>query len=252
MSLQLIDKLISFVDDESKSLDTDLVVDKGESVELSSNKQYEFNNILIKENGTLTSKDGGKLFIKCNTNLILENNASINLNFKGFSSDDGLGKGTDGAGGSYCTKGGDGWNTGNSGDIYDDKLEMGSGGGSWGDFEGGNGGGYIDIDLGKNGKLILNENSIISANGGDGKDTEYVYASGAGSGGCIYLKCDSTKSIVINHKTSLICAIGGKGGKGRCYQGGDGGNGKIQIILNQTGKFDEESLKHITPTPIIN
>lgn len=251
MSLQLIDTLISLIDDENKSDDKDLIIDKGQTYELSSGKQYEFNSIIIKENGTLTTKNGGKMLIKCNNNLILENNASINVNGKGFSSDNGFGKGIDGAGGSYCSKGGDGWNTGNSGTIYEDKLEMGSGGGSWGDFDGGNGGGYINIDLGKKGKLILNENTTISANGDNGKDTEYVYASGAGSGGCINIKCDSIKSIVLN-KTAYIKAMGGKGGKGRCYEGGDGGNGKIQINLNQTGKFDEEIGKQILPTPVIS
>ena len=253
MALQLVDQLISFIDtSNSKELiiGKALIIGKGETIELSSNKRHEFESIVIKQDGTLTSKDGGILLIKCNNDLILEKNGSINLNYKGYKYDEGIGKGIDGGGGSYCSKGGE-WEMGYSGKLYKDILDMGSGGGTWGSFQGGNGGGYIDIIIGKNGKLILNQGSNICANGGNGQDTEYVCGSGAGSGGCINIKCYSLQSLILKDKTSTISAIGGKGGAGRCYLGGDGGNGKIQINLDQTGKFDEEILRQILPTPDI-
>eukprot|EP01084_Bolivina_argentea_P151188 263905_1 len=243
MALQILNELISTIDSP------DLIINKGETVELKSDELYVFNNITIKENGILTTKNGGKLFLKILNNLILENNASINLNYLGYPSDEGIGKGIDGGGGSYCTKGGEGWNTGNAGKLYGDTLNMGSGGGTWGSFDGGAGGGYIDIQINKNGKLILNDNSNICANGENGQDTEYVYASGSGSGGCINITCDSIKSIIINSKTALISAIGGKGGVGRCYTGGDGGNGKIQINVNQYIELDNDIMNQIVPKP---
>ena len=249
MALQLLDQLITVISDINYC--DDLIVNKEEIIELVSDKLHIFKNVIIKENGILTCK-GGKLYIQCMNDMILESDASIDLNYKGYISDKGIGKGIDGGGASYATKGTDGWNTGDAGVVYGDILDMGSGGGSWGDHRGGSGGGYIEIEIGKDGKLMLDQNSKICVNGENGMDTEYVYASGAGSGGCIHIQCNSIQSIVMKDKTASITAIGGKGGKGRCYSGGDGGDGKIQIIVKIKDDELTDMIKtQITPRPEI-
>ena len=69
----------------------DLIINKNETVMLKSDIIHEYNNIIIHENGTLTtngydiqSNKGGVLLLKISDTLILKNGAKIDLNGLGY------------------------------------------------------------------------------------------------------------------------------------------------------------------------
>ena len=127
-----------------------------------------------------------------------------------------------GAGGSYGGLGG-GYQGNLSNSVYGsltDPNDLGSGGGAWGDIDGGNGGGLIKI----NAENIL-LNGMITANGGLGNGS----ASGDGSGG------------TVNIVTVNLTGIGSiqANGAGR---GAGGGGGRISLLRSGQLQFPTSNI----------
>eukprot|EP01084_Bolivina_argentea_P059203 108071_1 len=234
--------------------------------------------ILAYLSSTISISYGGKLFIKCKGNIIIEKGATIQVDSCGYKSGtyytsgescSGLGRrnqiapnmggggagldmnGGGGGGGGYGTKGGIGYKGDNidkdkvglGGEIYGDKylstLHLGSGGGSGECNVGGDGGGSIFIECEK-----LIHYGSITANGGGA-----MIGAGAGSGGSIHLVIHDT---ITMNKESLIQTKGGYGGKWGTY--GNGGQGRIRIDINKDfhKQIDDIiKLKRIHPRPFV-
>eukprot|EP01084_Bolivina_argentea_P311598 539399_1 len=218
------------------------------------------NNLVINKNGMITVNGLG--YIGGNS---YESGASISgtgFYKETISNIGGGGGGECGGGGGYGTEGknGKGYDInmyrfeidGVGGDIYgsseilglnNENIFYGSGGGGGGTFssKGGSGGGIIMVKC--NGNIIMNENSIICANG-----ECLSYSAGAGSGGSIVIKCYELQM----NETAYIKAIGGKHkikNMNKGY-GGDGGDGRIRIQCLLCN-IDDLNNDNIQPLPYV-
>eukprot|EP01083_Nonionella_stella_P141880 437952_1 len=127
------------IDPKQKGKHGVLIVGKDETTTLKSNFLYIFTKVIIREGATLTvqpwspkQRDGGVLFIKCHQDIILEKNARISVDGKGYwgsAKPDKMGFGPggggsvgyscNGAGGaSYCGEGLRGYNIAEDEDIF--------------------------------------------------------------------------------------------------------------------------------------
>lgn len=97
--------------------------------------------------------------------------------------------------------------------------ELGSGGGSYDQGKGGNGGGRLVVDVGG----TLTVDGAIRADGANGGGSSYYYAGGGGSGGTVDLSAGSVSG------SGTIAANGGAGANVSYAQGGGGGGGRILI-----------------------
>eukprot|EP01084_Bolivina_argentea_P298167 513775_1 len=75
----------------TKYLKTELIINEGTTLTLASDVYHEFEHILIKKNATLTvqswhykSQKGGKLLLKTDHNITLQENAQITVECKGY------------------------------------------------------------------------------------------------------------------------------------------------------------------------
>ncbi len=164
--------------------------------------------------------------------LTVEPDGAVSADRRGFPSATGPGAGPNGpfvgAGGAgYGGRGGRGNGNANGGAIYgesefDMPVQLGSGGGASGDG-GGAGGGAIRLrTIG-----ALTVDGRISADGGPGRDGGGDDDSGGGSGGSLWIVCESLSGF------GTISADGGDGG-GNYNQpnsvfGGGGGGGRVAI-----------------------
>ncbi len=157
--------------------------------------------------------------------------AVIDVSGKGFKAANGPGKGvTEGrsGGGGYGGKGGMGWEGRLGGNPYgqlDSPLAPGSGGGNV--TTGGAGGGVVRIDAG--GSVILD--GVVSANGSGSINNGRA---GGGSGGAIFISCDSFSGA----STGLLSVNGGAcyaSGTSAGNEGGNGGGGRIAVVYAALG-----------------
>ncbi|MBI4232556.1 hypothetical protein HY605_04960, partial [Candidatus Peregrinibacteria bacterium] len=171
----------------------------------------------------------------------LGNGARMSCNANGYGSGEGPGAGEQGSSAGGAGHGGKGSvgignGIGIGGVFYDDyqlPKEGGSGGGigqNRSTISGGNGGGSLEIIVGKDaiidGKLAANGNNGLSEAGNFGQNV----ASGGGAGGTIYLKALNL------YGTGRIEANGGNGGVITGYIGGGGSGGRVAIYyLNHSG-----------------
>jgi hypothetical protein len=224
----------------SSSLAADLIVD-GTTQTLGGTHNYD--NIEVKNGGTLIIEDEEKLIIEGETFFLSDNseimgygkghngsNSYANEDCdsetgdKGFGPGGGLGDRNAGGGGSYGGNGGEPQDSGcGSSSTYGDKKQatrMGSGGG--GEYqcsEGGDGGGNLQLDISGtttiDGKINMSGQDVSSCNDDD--------TTGAGAGGGIRIETD-----VLEGSGELI-ASGGDIGYCTDYGGGAGGGGRIAI-----------------------
>jgi hypothetical protein len=200
-----------------------------------------FNHLEIQSGGILThwaNTNVQTYWIDINANL-LTLNGMVSATSKGFTADQGVGKGASGGGGSGGgAYGGNGGNSNNGilgGTVYDSLYLpniLGSGGGTAStSYAGGTGGGLVKIVVNNN--LILN--GRIESNGGNGSYSAACSGSspsaGGGSGGGIYVSTNT-----LSGAAGIIQAIGGyatnRTGSGCGYYGGGGGGGRIALTYN--------------------
>eukprot|EP01084_Bolivina_argentea_P186209 321010_1 len=277
-------------------VDGDLVINRKYNC-LGEKSYYQFTSILIKEGATLTvlpwdkgTECGGILNIVCFGDVIIERNAKIDLNGKGYPGGKGYGHGysykgkpadccwtiTGGgtAGVCLCSGGGgyggcgcnfcDGllWTLfccgiccGCGGCKYGNKeltvLHLGSGGGAGYNGSSKGGDGGGSMILQCFGSLILKENSSITTNGTNGEGN----VGGGGSGGSIHIIINDPSNIQMTPSSS-ICSKGGNGGKNGGFGGFDGGVGRIRIqCLGMNKKMAKKQINNkkynIIPEPYI-
>lgn len=170
----------------------------------------------------LTSSNN--LYLVCTT-LSISNGGVITATGRGFPGVEGAsGLGPGGGSGSTVsgTYGGKGYGNGKS--TYGDEampLEPGSAGGAIPTYTGGAGGGAIRIEA--SGDIIVD--GQITA---DGSMPGVSYSS-AGSGGAIYITCNTLRG------SGLLSAAGEGNGVGSSYSKG-GGGGRIAVIYNTTNQ----------------
>ncbi len=179
--------------------------------------------------------------------LTIGSSASINANAKGcqnLNNDDGFGP----SGSNVCAEGtagtgyGKGWNItnhgsegaghgggGGAGSSHDQfgatygsptaPVLFGSSGGTSSSLAGGNGGGYIRLNI----TGAFTDDGAISADGGAG--SAGTGGGGGGSGGSVYI----TVAGALSGDTGTFSADGGNGGDGSSGDGGGGGGGRISL-----------------------
>ncbi|ETO29906.1 hypothetical protein RFI_07216 [Reticulomyxa filosa] len=236
----------------------DYLLVKGDDrvIELTSDFKYEFEHgvYLLGKNVTLTcgknkEDDKGRLILHC-SHLFIGQTCNINCNELGYKADQGPGCGKlvvgmsssgSGAGHGKPGKGAGEWIGSGGGATYGDKtlekLDFGSGGGSYTQrngyiASGGAGGGILDITV-TDQMLNLGE---IQANGANGKKHSPNVGGGGGSGGSIRIKLTNN---TFKHKLGKISCEGGKGGG---KWSGDGGQGRIAIYGVTPTTIDPQSI----------
>ncbi|MEI7437485.1 MAG: DUF2341 domain-containing protein, partial [bacterium] len=186
-------------------------------------------NVILRNAGTVTlpsaftnNQMSNRVWIVC-SNIIVHTGATINVDALGYAEGNGPGAGSIGTGGSgagYGGKGGMGGALLAIGNPYGSAnapLGPGSGTAGYSGPSGHNGGGAVRIEA--SGSMIMN--GLISANAGRvTTPTPPNYAAG-GSGGAIYITCNTFGGST----NGLLRANGGSGGSG----GGGGGGGRIAI-----------------------
>mmetsp|Transcript_33483 Transcript_33483/g.53627 ORF Transcript_33483/g.53627 Transcript_33483/m.53627 type:complete len:348 (-) Transcript_33483:47-1090(-) len=244
----------------TRYLKSELIVEEGMTHTLYSDIYWEYTYILLKKNSVLTveswnqrKRKGGRLLLKIDRNLTMQEGARINVNQKGYKGgyfheqgESFNGKGeennsnaNEGGGGGGKKRGApagygargvdvtDGSQTVHAGFSYGDEfltvLYLGSGGGggySNGVVDndcGGDGGGALDIQC--MGEIRMEKSSVISANGGNS-----VYG-GGGSGGSIKITC---RSIVMSGQGDAKASIFALGGHDKDKYN-SAGRGRIRI-----------------------
>ena len=186
-------------------------------------------NDLVEFNGTATSgfssfsiNSGGilrhtansttetyKMNIVVSSSFTINSGGSIALTGRGYTEDNGLGKGSGSSGGGHGGAGGNG-NSGSGGGTYDvpaTPANLGSGAGPTNN--GGSGGGYVKINA-TGGTITINTGGEIRVDGSNGSTD----AAGGGAGGSIYL---------ITSTLDGCGTLSAKGGNGTTNGGGGGG-----------------------------
>lgn len=187
-------------------------------------------SLTIQVNGVLTQVAGndGGVNVNATGNLTLITNGRIVVDGKGYAPSTGPGAGGNGRSGTTYGRGGGHGSYGGlygavgNGDPYDSMtvpVQLGSGGGSFFDgatttYPGTSGGGAIKLIVG--GKFSADTGSVVSAYG-----TNYSNAYvGTGSGGAIWISCDSFES------KAAVVADGGNS------WAGSGSGGRIAVYYN--------------------
>jgi|GEM_PF-3978753 len=221
--------------------DSNLTIDSGSTFNIDAADTMTFNNVVIK--GTVAGKNASasenpfKIHFVCLGNFTMDSTGSINVSGKGYSYDQGPGKGATtattsygGGGGAYGGDGSDGYYvTDSGGNMYGsltDPREPGSGGGSSGASYGGAGGGAVVIEV-PNGTLTLN--GPIQANGGT-PTSGAGRNGGGGSGGCVNLRA-------LNMAGTCTIQVLGGARYSTSYYGGGGGGGRIAIVCANESTF---------------
>ena len=248
-----------------------LLVESGQTVALQSSVEYNFDEVIIEQNGILTvnAASRGYLLLRIRDKLEIHSHGKINVSGLGhcggkkYANGDGKGGGSGcakfacGGGGSYGSFGenGRGLNSnvyrqnvdGVCGKVYGDPalntISFGSGGGGGGGF-GGNAGGIVCISC-KN-EIILHRNSGIYANGSKGKQIN----DGCGSGGSIFIKCK-----YLQNEDNSICFIQAIGGKHvieeeNAGHGGNGGFGRIRIYAQNVKNVQQLKKQFFVVQPV--
>ena len=222
---------------------------------------FYFNNFTVTNNATVTiggtysnDSDGRGVTINLDGTLTVYSGSKITANGKGYTGANGPGKGTgasstSGSGGSYGGLGGRSYSNDISSAIYgvneaNFPYRLGSGGGAGNQVVGAAGGGAMTIRALGN---IVN-NGTISADGSASiaSPTPGWY-SGAGSGGSVFLVCNSLSG------SGILTAEGGNGNSVN-YSSGGGGGGRISVVYTTTqglplGNFSADGgAGGITPT----
>jgi hypothetical protein len=191
-------------------------------------------DVTIGGNGTLThtansTTEAHKLFLEVGGNLTIASGGQIDVNEKGYATEQGHGAGGSASkNGSGAGHGGNGGLGGTSpsfaGTPYGSlttPIANGSGGGKsmYSGAPGGSGGGVIYLLVSG---TVTNEGSIL-ANGGNG-EASLGYSGGGGSGGSIYINAHTLEG------AGTIAVNGGNGGTGNNHRdGGGGGGGRIAL-----------------------
>ncbi|MDD5528694.1 MAG: PQQ-binding-like beta-propeller repeat protein [bacterium] len=161
--------------------------------------------------------------------------AVISADKKGYLTSNGTGKGTNGlngagAGGAgYGNTGGNGESGISGGVAYGEAdslnpTSLGSGGGAGNNYTvapGGSGGGRLKLSAN-----VITIDGVVSVNGEAGYKYASGYAGGAGSGGSIFISCDSLKG------EGNIEAKGNDGANNTQADGGGSAGGRIALIRN--------------------
>jgi len=197
------------------------------------NGTHQFENLSLVNGARLThssnsSSQNNILDLTITNDLIIDETSIIDVNGRGYTSQQGPGKGgdgRDGAGGAgHGGKGGNGYQ-GSGGGFYDSAAnpgQIGSGGGRATKYgtAGGKGGGGIRLSAGG----VFTNNGAIRANGNNGSSYNNR-SSGGGSGGFINLTAGEFAG------SGIISANGGNG-ISTSYAGGGGAGGMIAIKYN--------------------
>ena len=184
--------------------------------------------IVTMEGNNITLEDSeitANILIQSNS-LAIDSGSAISSAGLGYLAEEGPGAGIIAYGGSYGGLGGRNYPSSGFGQPYGDEQmpdDFGSGGGNSTETrKGGNGGGKIKITIA--GEIIIN--GVISSNGDNGiPHTSGYPASGAGSGGTIYLSAGAIEG---------AGTISANGGSASSISGG-GGGGRIAIYGNMGG-----------------
>jgi hypothetical protein len=199
-------------------------------------------DVVVRVGGTITCAGpfadtaglSNRVWIIC-TNLLVETNGTIHASGRGFSSYNGPGRGlynisgeNGGAGAGHGGYGGQGASGGaQGGGVYgSEQLPSipGSGGGNAASGQtGGAGGGAIWIEASRE----VTIHGTISATG-NSTSGGASYSAGAGSGGAIYIGCETLKGST----NGLVSVDGGSA----LYQGGLGAGGRIGVSYNTTAQ----------------
>jgi hypothetical protein len=224
--------------------DDDIIID---GCTVTVNGPHRFNSLTIINGGKLTCSEESGVSLLILGDLIVGDDASVDLDGKGYPPGYGPGAGGDGknaGGGGHGGNGGAGDANAVGGQTYDSETEpsMPGSGGGYGvhkdkSVDGGYGGGSILIAV--RGELQLN--GRISANGTSGQTYEGYFENnladygtclgGGGAGGSIYIEADMLSG------AGSITADGGNGGYLAPRQGrptavaGAGGGGGGRIVL---------------------
>jgi hypothetical protein len=198
----------------------------GASVQVNSATSFTLNSLFVGSNSVLLPSTSGILTPTINGNVTIQSGGMILADNLGSTPNNGIGHGSStgispyypSGGGGHGGYGGIGLTNGAGGGTYDSTTspsQVGSGGGYYNSTygTGGNGGGYVRLNV--NGNLQLDGN--ISANGGNGS-----LGGGGGAGGTVYISVNGQGAF---KGTGNISANGGSGGP----FGGGGGGGRIAI-----------------------
>lgn len=210
---------------------------------------YYFNSLIVSDGATVTigsrhtnEEDGRGVTINLDGNLTIESGSSIVTDGQGYSGASGPGKGNGGSaqsasGGSYGGLGGPSYNPVLASPTYGSDQEnhpylLGSGGGNGDSGAGGSGGGAITLRVLGN---IIN-NGTVSANGSSGTGGISGWRPGGGSGGSIFIVCDSISGV------GSIIASGGAGLGDANFGSGGGGGGRISIVYSTVQSMSTENI----------
>ncbi|MDX9703080.1 MAG: CARDB domain-containing protein [Candidatus Auribacterota bacterium] len=232
--------------------DYDLIIETGGTYVSRLADSVHFKNVTVYSGATMTHDPNtntpqNKLAITCSGDFILASGAVIDVTGKGYTYDQGPGKGTMPTNASY---GGGGAGYGGNGSMgylniaggtafgsINDPTYLGSGGGSTvnGSYGTGSaGGGAVDLNIA--GTLTLN--GTIRANGANVTSYNGSRCGGGGSGGSVKLVA---ATITGTETGARIEAKGGNKYSGS-YYGGGGGGGRVALIADNicsyAGQFD--------------
>ncbi len=257
-TIEILDKVLTiasgstyYVDAQLPESDYDLVIENGGTYVSKTTDNILFDDVTVHSGATMThdtntSTPENTLGITCSGDFTLETGAVIDVTGKGYTYDQGPGKGTQttsssygGGGAAYGGNGARGYNNVSGGTAYgsiSDPTDLGSGGGSTYNNSYGNGspgGGAVYLNIA--GTLTLN--GTIRANGADVTSGSSTRCGGGGSGGSVKLVADTISG------TETGAMIEAKGGNRYSnYYGGGGGGGRVALIANTTcsyaGQFD--------------
>lgn len=241
-------------DDQLPEPDYDIVVNSGGTYFSQTATPVQVRHVTINNGGTMTHDANSNtkqytLAFDCSGDFSLNSGGIIDVTGKGYTYDQGPGKGTQptsssygGGGGAYGGDGGDAWNNGSQagkgGNAYgplNNPTDPGSGGGSTLNRSygtGGSGGGAVLLDIA--GTLTLD--GIIKADGTDAPSGSSNRCGGGGSGGAINLQATSIAG------TNTSAVIQAKGGNRYSDDyGGGGSGGRIALICTNysyAGQFN--------------
>lgn len=232
-----------YVNSQMPLPDYDLIVNSGGTYFCQTAVPIQFRHVTVNTGGIMTHDSNTntpayKLAFDCSGNFTLNTGGLIDVNGKGYTYDQGPGKGTQptnssygGGGAGYGGDGSDAYNNtvsaGQGGSAFgqlNNSTELGSGGGSTYNGTYGNGsagGGAVILDIA--GTLTLD--GTIRANAADVTSGSSSRCGGGGAGGSVHMQA----SVITGTNTSAI--IESKGGKRySSYYGGGGAGGRIALI----------------------
>ncbi|MCD6459956.1 hypothetical protein J7L67_04735 [bacterium] len=260
-TVEILDKTITigsgstfYNESQLPAADYDLIVNSGGTYYSETSSAIEFRNVTVNNGGTMTHKENTDtasytLNIACSGDFTLNTGGIIDVKGKGYTYDEGPGKGTrptsssyGGGGGAYGGDGSDAYNNGatagKGGDAFGsfiNPVDLGSGGGSTYNASyghGGAGGGAVLLDIA--GTLTID--GTIRADGADTPSGSNSRCGGGGSGGAINLHATIITGI---NASAMIQSKGGK--RYSTYYGGGGSGGRISLVCttySYAGQFN--------------